>query len=176
MPPKRDKSAPLQAKKTRYLPLEATEVIYKRSEEIPHTADNLRAPSQTPNGRECEPHSPRSATIAEHLSRLEIQDSNAFVTYQKNRLQAAQTGTAPDTYRDEAHASHLPRAVIQNLIRSALSPREQAALNGEQFDRAYQWGSDRTSLQKELEWLKDHKSIQVMRLLETIDCIEYSRI
>jgi hypothetical protein len=179
-PTKKDKSASLRAKKTRYLPLGAAEELFRRSEGVPQTitlaTEVSRGPSEKPNGRDLETEALRNASVANDLDQLEIQDSNAFLTYQRQRLQAGQTAAVTVTYRDEAHASHMPGELIKYLIRSALPPRERTVLTVEQFNRAYQWGSDRATLQKELVWLKDHRSIQVMRLLETIDCIEYSRV
>jgi hypothetical protein len=180
MPTKREKSVSLRAKKTRYLLLGAAEQLFKRNEDVAQASisavEPLQGLSKNPNGDNPDPEVLRNASVAQDFGQLDIHDQNAFVTYQRKRLQAARTGAATDTYRDEAHASHLPCALIKYLIRSALPAHEQAVLTAEQFDRAYKWGSDRASLQKELEWLKDHRSIQVMRLLESIDCMEYSRV
>jgi hypothetical protein len=177
---RRESHPTLRTKKTRYLPLREAEEIFQSCEgeylppSITPTVAAL-APNPRSNGRDRAPKIHGTQEITEAIDQLEVQDSNLFLAYQQKRSRALRAGSAIDPYRDETRASHFPPELTKYLIRSVLTLGENDALTAGQFERAYQWGCNRTSLQKELEWLKDHKSIQIMRLLETIDCMEYGR-
>jgi hypothetical protein len=170
----------LRAKKTKYLPLREVEEIFQSCEGeylLPNTTPAVAAlaPNPRSNGRDRALKSHGTQYITEAIDHLEVQDLNLFLAYQRKRSRALQAGSAIDPYRDETRASHFPPGLTKYLIQSMLTLGENNALTAGQFERAYEWGCDRASLQKELEWLKDHRSVQIMRLLETIDCMEYGR-
>lgn len=98
-----------------------------------------------------------------------------FLTYQRRRLDAASEHGASPLTRNLAVPSHLPAHLIARIAQQPFTPRERAALTTEQLADAVRWGCERASLRQELEWLKDHQAVQVLRLLESVGCLEYAR-
>lgn len=106
---------------------------------------------------------------------LQSGDSHGFIKQQDKNARHTLCREVGETHHLDRPTRRLPLAVIQRIIWYTLSPRERDSLTTKQFGRAFRWAQDRTTLRTEMEWLRDSESIQIMRLLESIGCIEYCR-
>lgn len=113
--------------------------------------------------------------VTDKLNALVMRDTSPerFIRYQQRRVMA--TGLGHQAFRDVAVGCHLPKRLLDHIVRVVLSEAELDTMTEEQKGAVSSWGFERGTLLAEREWMRKDESSQVWMLLDSIKCLAYGQ-